>query len=76
MKALESIPKDSKLVLDISRNVYTDYDIIEMLQDYSVRANSRNIEIVVKTKDEIISNPIDYYRLLKYFRTVNISQPQ
>ena len=45
LKQLAAIPDDSHVVLDLSRAVSIDHDVIEILQDFESSASSRGIEV-------------------------------
>lgn len=45
LKQLAAIPDDSHVVLDLSRAVSIDHDVIEILQDFESSAPSRGIEV-------------------------------
>lgn len=42
---LENLPDDSKLILDVRNTVYLDHDIVEILDDFTIKAKERNITI-------------------------------
>ena len=47
LKELELLPEDSLLELDVSKTVYLDNDVIEILDNFLEKAKTRNIEIIL-----------------------------
>ena len=45
LKQLAAIPDGSHVVLDLSRTVSIDHDVIEILEDFESSATSRGIEV-------------------------------
>lgn len=64
-KALNEIPKDSKLEIDIKKTKYLDYDVIEILEDFGVQAKIKNIDVIVKSERGIFENPISFVDMMK-----------
>ena len=65
LKALDELPADSKLELDIRKTRYLDNDIIEILEDFSVKAKERNIDIKIFSERGIFENPPSIVELFK-----------
>tara|TARA_R110002051_G_scaffold71624_5_gene129425 strand:+ start:64529 stop:66121 length:1593 start_codon:yes stop_codon:yes gene_type:complete len=57
LKELDSLPKDTYLEINILNTRYLDNDIIEILEDFSLKAKERNIDIRLVSKRGIIENP-------------------
>lgn len=57
---LENLPNDSKLVLDVRNTVYLDHDIVEILDDFVIKAGERNIEI------KLVSESGEFLNLQSY----------
>ncbi len=57
LKELDSIPHDTFLELDISKTHYLDYDIIEILEDFSIKAKDRNINLILISQKSSVENP-------------------
>ncbi|MFT5018232.1 MAG: MFS superfamily sulfate permease-like transporter, partial [Limisphaerales bacterium] len=64
LKELESLPANSQLELDVSKTRYLDYDIVEILEDYVIKAKDRNIDIRLISQHSTVDNPDSY---LKFF---------
>ena len=47
-KALEKIPKDTRLLIDGSKAQFMDEDIKEMVADFTESATTKNIEVELK----------------------------
>jgi SulP family sulfate permease len=45
VKALDSIPANSKVIIDCSRSKSIAYDVLELLRDYETGAKSKNITV-------------------------------
>ncbi len=60
LKELDGLPKDSYLELDVRKTRYLDNDIIEILQDFSSKAEERNIDIKLVSERGIVENPHSY----------------
>lgn len=68
LKELDNLPKDSLLELDVRQTKYLDNDIIEILEDFSIKARERNIIIKLISERGIVENPdsfIEFFKLKK-----------
>ena len=65
LNELDSLPNNSYLELDVRKTRYLDNDIIEILDDFSYKANLRNITIKLISERGIVENPPSY---LEFFR--------
>jgi MFS superfamily sulfate permease-like transporter len=45
VKALDSIPENSKVIIDCSKSVSISYDVVELIKDYESNAKSKNITV-------------------------------
>lgn len=64
-KELFTLPHDIQLNLDISKTTYLDYDVIEILEDFIIQANNKNIHIHVISERGNVDNPdsfIDFFK--------------
>ncbi|WP_276168881.1 SulP family inorganic anion transporter [Zobellia alginiliquefaciens] len=66
LKELDSLPRDTYLELNLLKTRYLDIDIIEILDDFSVKAKERNIDIQLVSKRGVIENPPSFS---EFFRT-------
>ncbi|WP_020532103.1 SulP family inorganic anion transporter [Flexithrix dorotheae] len=48
LQSLNHLPDNTKVILDASRTVHIDYDVMEILNNFKENAKTRNIEIVFK----------------------------
>ena len=53
IEMLERIPPYSSVVIDGSKSVYIDHDILEIFQDYKSKARLRHIELIMKSVREV-----------------------
>lgn len=60
IKELDRLPENAYLELDFRENRFLDYDIVEILEDFSKQAQSRNIHVKVVTKSGVVENPKSY----------------
>lgn len=60
LKELDSLPENSYLELDVRQTRYLDYDIIEILEDFSEKAVNRNIDIKLISERGVVENPPSY----------------
>ncbi len=66
LKELDQLPEDSFLELDVRKTRYLDNDIIEILEDFTIKARNRNIHIKLVSERGTIENPesfIEFFRL-------------
>lgn len=66
LNELDSIPEDTALELDVRKTRFLDNDIIEILEDFSVKAKNRNIDIKLVSDHGVVENPesfIEHFRL-------------
>ena len=57
LKELHQLPPNSHLELDVRKTLFLDYDIIEILEDFTEKAVLRNIDITLVSESETVSNP-------------------
>ena len=65
LNELDSLPENSYLELDVRKTRYLDNDIIEILDDFSHKAQLRNITIKLISERGTVENPPSY---LEFFR--------
>ena len=65
LNQLDKLPNDSYLELDIQKTRYLDYDIVEILEDFSEKARNRNIDIKIISERGIIENPESIIRFFE-----------
>lgn len=64
LKELDRLPENSYLELDVRKTRYLDNDIIEILEDFSGKAKSKNINITLVSERGMVENPESY---IKFF---------
>jgi len=62
LKELDRLPFNSFLELDVTNTKYLDNDIIEILDDFIHKAESRNITIKLISQKGIVVNPESYFK--------------
>ena len=65
LNELEQLPYDSFLELDVRKTRYLDNDIIEILEDFAIKAKARNINIKLISERGEIENPPSYIEFFK-----------
>ncbi len=60
LKELDNIPENSYLTLDVRKTRYLDNDIVEILDDFSSKSKSRNIDIKIISEKGEVENPESY----------------
>jgi MFS superfamily sulfate permease-like transporter len=66
LKELDQIATDSSLEIDVKKTRFLDYDIIEILEDFSLKAKNRNIDITLISERGNVKNPesiIEFFKL-------------
>jgi MFS superfamily sulfate permease-like transporter len=69
LKELDSLPRDTFLELDVRKTRYLDNDIIEILEDFTVKAQERHIDIKLISERGIVENPISFIEFFKLKKT-------
>ena len=65
LKELDQLEEDSFLELDVRNTRYLDNDIIEILDDFVVKADERNITIKLISVRGVVENPSSYIEFFK-----------
>ncbi|MFT6850979.1 MAG: MFS superfamily sulfate permease-like transporter [Sphingobacteriales bacterium] len=65
LKELDQLPGNTNLELDVTRTTYLDYDIIEILEDFAIKAKERKINIKLITEDGTVENPTSYIDIFR-----------
>jgi len=66
LNELDSLPMDTYLEIDVSKTQYLDNDIIEILDDFAVKAKERNIDIKLISQLGVIENPTSFVDFFRY----------
>lgn len=64
LKELDRLPEDSILELDVTNTKYLDHDVIEILDDFILKAEERNISVKVLSKEGIVVDPKAYFHFI------------
>ncbi|WP_248724419.1 SulP family inorganic anion transporter [Seonamhaeicola sp. ML3] len=65
LKELDNIPPNSFLELDVKNTKYLDNDIIEILEDFGLKARERNIKVKLVSQRGEEENPTSYIKFFK-----------
>ncbi|MFV9551701.1 SulP family inorganic anion transporter [Algibacter sp. PT7-4] len=60
LKELDSLPRDTYLELNLLKTRYLDNDIVEILDDFTFKAQERNIDIKLVSKRGVEENPTSF----------------
>ena len=65
LKELDNLPANSYLELDVRKTRYLDNDIIEILEDFAIKAKERNIDIKLFSERGTVKNPESFTEFFK-----------
>ncbi|MFZ9673305.1 MAG: SulP family inorganic anion transporter [Flavobacteriaceae bacterium] len=65
IRELEALPDHTLLEVDVRKTRYLDQDIIEIFQDFAVKAQTKQIDIRINSERGIVDNPKD---LMAFFQ--------
>lgn len=65
LNELDSLPEDTYLELDVRKTTYLDHDIIEILDDFAIKAKERNIDIKIISQRGTEENPNSFIEFFK-----------
>lgn len=65
LKELNNLPNNTNLEVDVRNTKYLDNDIIEILEDFAIKARERNIKIKLVSQRGIVENPTSYIDFFK-----------
>lgn len=60
LRELENMPPDSFLEIDVRKTQVLDYDVLEILDEFAIKANNRNINTKLISERGTIENPKSY----------------
>ena len=69
IKELNSLEENSYLIMDVSRTHYLDSDIIEILDDFRIKAEEKNITIKIISERGEVENPASYQQFFMNQKT-------
>ena len=64
LKELDNLPNDSFLELDVRKIQYLDNDIVEILDDFALKAKERNINVELISEQGVKENPSSFSAIL------------
>ena len=65
LKELDALPNEAYLEIDVRKTRYLDNDIIEILEDFSEKAENKGINVKLLSERGIIENPKSYIEFFK-----------
>lgn len=65
LNELDCLPENSYLELDVRKTRFLDHDILEILDDFALKAKEKNIHIKLISERGIIENPTSYIDFFK-----------
>jgi TusA-related sulfurtransferase len=66
LKELNEIPKGSELEIDISKTKYLDHDVVEIINDFTTHAITKDITIQFITTKGVITDFNEYKETIRY----------
>ncbi|WP_324719694.1 SulP family inorganic anion transporter [Salinimicrobium sp. HB62] len=69
IKELNRLEENSYLIMDVSKTHYLDYDIVEILDDFKIKAAERNINIKIISQRGTVENPESYQQFFQRPKT-------
>ena len=69
IKELNNLEENSYLIMDVTKTHYLDNDIIEILDDFKIKAEERNIDIKIITEKGEVENPSSYQQFFQRLKT-------
>ncbi|MCM5662083.1 SulP family inorganic anion transporter [Galbibacter mesophilus] len=65
LKELNDLPNDTLLELDVRKTIRLNYDILEILDDFVLKAKEKNIEVKLISEKGVIHNPPSFTAIFK-----------
>jgi len=65
LNELDRLPENSHLELDVRKTRFLDLDVVEILQDFALKAKNRNIHITLVSERGVVENPASYIEFFK-----------
>ncbi|MFD0977370.1 SulP family inorganic anion transporter [Salinimicrobium gaetbulicola] len=69
IKELNKLEDNSYLIMDVTKTHYLDNDIVEILDDFKVKAEEKNINIKIISERGIVENPESYQQFFNKPKT-------
>jgi MFS superfamily sulfate permease-like transporter len=67
LNELDKVPHNAHLEIDVRKTQYLDYDIIEILEDFIIKAKEKHIDIKIISTKKNIENPDSF---VKFFNEI------
>ena len=71
LRELHALPDNSTLELDVRQTKVLDYDVLEIMEEFAIKAKSRNIRIKLISQKGEVENPENYRRFFGLDRPVS-----
>lgn len=71
LKELNSIPENSHLKLDVRPTRYLDYDVMEILDEFALKAQNKNITVELISERGVVINPKSYVEFFHLYPKIN-----
>lgn len=65
LRELQSLPEKSYVEIDVRNTKWMDYDIVEILDEFSYQAKQKNIGILLLSERGTMENPTSYHNFFK-----------
>ena len=60
LRELNEIPENSFVEIDVTKTRVLDYDILEILDEFAIKAERKNIDIQLTSDRGVVKNPESY----------------
>ena len=65
LKELDALPNNTSLEIDVRKTRFLDNDIIEILDDFTLKATNREIDVTLISERGVFENPESYLEFFK-----------
>ena len=71
LRELDKLPENSYLELDVTKTRYLDYDVLEVLDEFAIKAKAKNITVMLISERGEIENPSSYVEFFHLMPKIN-----
>ncbi len=71
LRELDKLPENSYLELDVTKTRYLDYDVLEVLDEFAIKAKAKNITVKLISERGEVENPSSYVEFFHLMPKIN-----
>lgn len=71
IRELNNLPENITLEMDVRNTIYLAHDVVELLDDFSIKAKDRNIDIKLVSERGIVMNPTNYEQFFRQEKLIS-----